>query len=86
MVVALIMMPWILVAKAMGARPKVLADDVLILVSGARMLERFAGISHATHRFLRKMGAGVAPSKSFNFASSEASGFITPGGPRFRQI
>lgn len=69
----MIMRPWILVAKAMGARRKVFADDVLILVGGARMLERFAGTLNATHKFLHKMGARVAPSKSFNFASSKAS-------------
>ena len=73
MVVALIMRPWVLMARAMGARPKVLADDVLMVVNGRRMLEKFAAVLNATRGYLQAMGAKVAPTKSFNFASSKSS-------------
>ena len=69
-VVALIMRPWVLMARARGARPKVLADDALLLVSARRMLQRFAEVLEATHRYLHHMGAKVAPAKNYNFASS----------------
>ena len=73
MVVALLMRPWVLMAGHMGAVARVLADDVMIIAKGRRMLSIFANVLHATHQFLRSMGSKVAPQKSYNFASSKTA-------------
>ena len=43
----------------------ILADDVLILGTGMKMVSRFAEALNATHRYLHLMGAKVAPGKSY---------------------
>ena len=48
----------------------ILADDVLIIGTGMKMVSRFAKALNATHQYLHKMEAKVAPDKSYNFASS----------------
>ena len=50
--------------------PKVLADDVLVIATGARMLRRRARAVDETHAYLHDLGARVAPAKCFNFAST----------------
>ena len=68
--VALKMRPWIInMRKSAGIRCYILADDVLILGTGLKMISKFAGALNATHKFLHLMGAKVAPDKSYNFAS-----------------
>ena len=67
-IVALKMRPWIInMRKYSGIRCFILADDVLILGTGMKMLSKFAGALDATHKFLHLMGAKVAPDKSYNF-------------------
>ena len=64
------MRPWIIpVRKYAGIKCYILADDVLIIGAGLKMLSKFAGALNATHRYLHLMGAKVAPGKSYNFAS-----------------
>ncbi len=72
MIVAVIMRPWLRMVKEMNVQPKVLADDVLIIAQGKGMLSKLANTLNATHVFLQDMGAKVAPTKSFNFASTSA--------------
>ena len=68
--VALIMKPWIvMVKKITGISVYILADDVLIIAAGIKMLSKFAKALNATHQYLHQMGAKVAPDKSYNFAS-----------------
>ena len=68
--VALIMRPWILTMRKHAAiNCYILADDVLIIGTGMKMLTRFAAALNATHKYLHHMGAKVAPDKSYNFAS-----------------
>ena len=69
MIVAIMMRPWVSMLKGMDVQPKVLADDVLIIAQGKSMLSRMARALNATHIYLQAMGAKVAPTKSFNFAS-----------------
>ena len=62
--------PWIIsMRKFSGIKCYILADDVLIMRTGLKMLSKFAGALNATHKFLHLMGAKVAPYKSYNFAS-----------------
>ena len=62
--VALIMRPWILTVKNItGISCFILADDVLIVGAGMKMLTKFAGALNATHEYLHQMGAKVAPDK-----------------------
>ena len=69
-IVALIMRPWILLMRTfLGIQCYILADDVLILATGRKMVFNFAAALNTTHTFLHKMGARVAPDKSHNFAS-----------------
>ena len=69
-IVALIMSPWVMLMRTfVGVRCFILADDVLILATGKHMAAIFVKALHATHPYLQKMGAIVAPNKSYNFAS-----------------
>ena len=69
-VVALIMRPWIMIMRTYGGISCfILADDVLILGAGMKMVSNFAKALDATHQYLHLMGAKVAPDKSYNFAS-----------------
>ena len=69
--VALIMRSCIVEMRTyIGISCYILADDVLITGTGMKMVSRFAKALNATHQYLHKMGAKVAPNKSYNFASS----------------
>ena len=48
-----------------------LADDVMIIAKGRRMLRQYTKALDQTHQYLQDMGAKVAPAKSYNFASTE---------------
>lgn len=69
--VALIMRSWMLEMRThAGISCYILAEDVLIIGTGMKMVSKFAKAVNATHLYLHKMGAKVAPGKSYNFASS----------------
>ena len=70
-IVALLMRAWIVEMRSKQVVAKVLADDVLIVAQGRRMLRQFTKALDYTHQFLQDMGSKVAPSKSYNFASTE---------------
>ena len=70
MIAALVLRAWVQMTKELNLEPKVLADDVMIIARGTRMLRRLARALRATHCFLQDMGAKVAPAKCFNFAST----------------
>ena len=57
--------------KEMKVDAKVLADDVMIIAKGRRMLRQYTKALDQTHQYLQDMGAKVAPAKSYNFASTE---------------
>ena len=68
--VALFMRPWIINMRTYaGIACYILADDVLIIGTGMKMVSKFAGALNATHRCLHLMGANVAPDKSYSFAN-----------------
>lgn len=69
MVVALLMRAWLVMMLQMRVDPRVLADDVLLIAKGGRMMKKFAAALEATHRYLQAMAARIAPDKSYNFAS-----------------
>ena len=70
--VALIMRPWIILMRSIsGIKCFILADEVLILAQGQHMLGQFTKALNSTHDFLQAMGAKVAPTKSYNFASGK---------------
>ena len=72
--VALIMRPWIIMMRTVGGvKCYILADDVLILATGMRMIASLAAALNKTHMYLHAMGAKVAPAKSYNFASTVAA-------------
>ena len=68
--VALIMRPWIILMRNVpGIACYILADDVLVWAEGELMVGHLAKALDTTHEYLHDMGAKVAPSKSYNFAS-----------------
>ena len=71
-IAALLMRAWVVEVKAMGVQPKVLADDVLMVAQGRSMLKKYAKALNFTHLYLQDLGAKVAPTKSYNFSSTEA--------------
>ena len=50
----------------------ILADDVLIITKGQRMIGKLAEALNKTNEFIGAMGAKVAVDKSFNFSATEA--------------
>ena len=69
--VALLMRAWIMKMRSMQVAAKVLADDVLVVAKGRRMLRQYTKALNYTHQYLQDMGSKVAPSKSYNFATTE---------------
>ena len=68
--VALLLRTWIIQMRSMNVIPKVLADDVLVMATGRRMIRQYTKALNYTHQFLQDMGSKVAPGKSYNFAST----------------
>ena len=62
--IAFMLMPWALLMLAKGAEPRVLADDILTYTEGEKAMSTFKNAFATTLRFLRDMGARVAPKKS----------------------
>ena len=54
MSVAVLMRAWVKVAKELDVEPKVLADDVIVIAKGTRMLKRLARALTATHHYLQE--------------------------------
>ena len=74
MMVALIMRPWVRLMVLMGTTPRVLADDVLIIAVGKKLLGKYARALNATHQYLHDLGAKIAPAKSFNLPATPRVG------------
>ena len=70
MFIALLLRPWTIMLDTMGAVPRILADDLMILTSGTQHLSKMQEAINCTHQLLRDMGAVVAPKKSFIFCSN----------------
>ena len=68
---AYLMRPWVLKMKKMEAKPRVLADDIMVSISGAESYDRFVPIFDATIQYCIDLGARVAPDKSFTFSSDK---------------
>ena len=45
---AFIMRPWVMKMNHMGAKPRVLADDIMVSIAGVGSYERFVPIFSAT--------------------------------------
>jgi len=71
MFVALLLRPWIFLAKYFGAIPRILADDILIITTAKGHLQSFTATLNATHLYLHNIGARVASNKSYNFSTSK---------------
>ena len=61
---------WIILMRTIpGIICFILADNLLVLVEGADMVDRLAQALNSTHEFLNDMGAKVVPAKSYYFAN-----------------
>ena len=69
MLVALLLRPWVLQMKALAAYPRVLADDLQLIVTGQKHATTFQHAFDMTHTHLHDMGARLAPSKSIIFST-----------------
>jgi hypothetical protein len=56
--------PWINMTKALGAAPRILADDILMLATGQMHEHILVEALDATHIFMQDIGARVAVNKS----------------------
>lgn len=73
MFVVFVLRPWALGAKQRGLHPRMLADDILLDVSGAQHLPDIVVGAKYTHQYLIDMGARIATSKSSLFSTEVAS-------------
>ena len=69
MFIALLLRPWTIAMDTLGAIPRILADDLLILAWGKHHLQTMREAIDLTHDILQAMGATVAPKKSFIFSN-----------------
>ena len=67
--VGLLLRPWQLQMIALGAIPRTLADDLLLMAKGSRALHLFSFAFNATIEHLQDMGGRIAPKKSKLFAT-----------------
>ena len=67
--IALLLRPWSLQISEFGAIARTLADDLLVLVSGHRVLSVFTHVFHLTMVHLHDLGGKIAPTKSKIFAT-----------------
>ena len=68
MMVAILVRPWLLLMQDKGIEPRILADDIMIITAGKKMLQRFIRALDETHKYLIAIGART-PNKRYNFAS-----------------
>ena len=61
MLIALMLRPWTIAMETIGAIPRILADDLLILTRGVRHCSKMQEAVDLTHELLHNMGATVAP-------------------------
>ena len=67
--IALLLRPWSLQISQFGALARTLADDLLVLVQGFRVLSVFAHVFDLTMVHLHDLGGKIAPLKSKIFAT-----------------
>ena len=70
-IVALLMRPWVITMRQRDVEANILADDVLMIAKGKKMLRTYPNALNYTHQYLQDMGAKVVPAKSYNFPSIE---------------
>ena len=68
-VIAFFLRPWLLQMERLGAMPRTLADDVLLLTKGGRALNLFHEAFNQTIQHLYKLCGRVAPAKSLVFVT-----------------
>lgn len=69
LVTALVMQAWIRQMHDRGFIPRILADDLAILVLGVEALKDFVEAFDLTHKHLMDMGARIAPAKCHVYSS-----------------
>ena len=72
-VVALLMRAWIVQMRQLAVSPRLLADDLQLVSTGARHLDHFQYAYSKTHLHLEEMGARIAPGKRNTFSSNNAA-------------
>ena len=55
----------------LGAKPRVLADDIMVSIAGVGSFDRFVPMFNATLQYCNGIGARVAPDKSFTFSTDK---------------
>ena len=55
--------------QSLGATPRILTDDFMLLTSGNHHVSKMHRAINATHELLLDMGAQIAPRKSFIFSN-----------------
>jgi len=71
MFIALLMYPWVCMCKELGLKPRVLADDVLLVSVGnePQDFDQFIIGCDLTQEYILDMGAKAAPKKCFTFST-----------------
>ena len=66
---ALLMRPWILRVRAVGAIPRVLADDMSVMAKGGQHFHATTQAMTITQIYVRDIGGTVSGPKSYTFSS-----------------
>ena len=72
--VALLLKPWAAFMRTLQVTPRVLADDLLVTALGTNAVARYVHAMSESRVFFTAMGARVADSKCFSFASQPLNG------------
>ena len=67
--IAFMLRPWILRCRAAGAKPRTLADDIMVYTTGPQHESIFEKAYDITHEYIEDMGAKLAPKKSATFST-----------------
>ena len=73
MFIVLVMLPWLKTVKAKGATPRILADDILTMATGANHLPIFVDVLDFTHAYIADMGSSLAPEKRYLMTNDTAA-------------
>ena len=68
--IAFMLRPWIGVIKEIGAKPRILADDIMVWEDGTNQEEIFRRAYDATFNYIEDMGGKAAPDKSYTFSTN----------------
>ena len=68
--IAFLLRPWVGVIRAIGATPRILADDILVWDDSDKQEAKIHSAYEATFQYIADIGGKAAPTKSYTFSTN----------------